>query len=145
MADHVDIVFDGPPGPESGRFIEAEDADGKSIKFGEWIERADGRWALRITAADFRSHAASWTSPRYRQPWTGWQSASGERGRAMVASVSCRGHLRSFTFRFSTDIEAPCLAPRAARHGSLHLLGTLGRYRLPIHVGHADCADMAWS
>ena len=54
MADHVDIVFDGPPGPESGRFIEAEDADGKSIKFGEWLERADGRWVLRITAADFQ-------------------------------------------------------------------------------------------
>ena len=54
MADQVDIVFDGPPGPESGRFIEAEDADGKSIKFGEWLERADGRWVLRITAADFQ-------------------------------------------------------------------------------------------
>ena len=54
MADHVDIVFDGPPGPEPGRFIEVEDATGKSIAFGEWIERADGRWALRITDADFQ-------------------------------------------------------------------------------------------
>ena len=54
MADHIDIVFDGPPGPESGRFVEAEDANGKSIRFGQWIERVDGRWVLRITAADFR-------------------------------------------------------------------------------------------
>jgi hypothetical protein len=54
MADHVDIVFDGPPGPEGNRFIEVEDANGKSIAFGEWIERKDGRWVLRITAADLQ-------------------------------------------------------------------------------------------
>jgi len=53
MSDHVDIVFDGPPGPESGRFVEVEDATGKSITFGQWIEREDGRWVLRITAGDF--------------------------------------------------------------------------------------------
>lgn len=57
---HVDIVFDGPPGPEAGRFIEVEDAAGNSIKLGEWIERAErvppgyksrrtpSRWVLRI-------------------------------------------------------------------------------------------------
>ena len=54
MADHVDIVFDGPPGPEGNRFIEVEDSNGKSIPFGEWIERKDGRWVLRITAADLQ-------------------------------------------------------------------------------------------
>src|SRR2546421_2894878 len=54
MADHIDIDFDGPPGPEGNRFIEVEDASGKSIAFGEWIERKDGRWVLRITAGDFR-------------------------------------------------------------------------------------------
>ena len=54
MADHVDIVFDGPPGPEGNRFIEVEDSNGKSIAFGEWIERKDGRWVLRITAADLQ-------------------------------------------------------------------------------------------
>jgi len=51
---HVDIVFDGPPGPEGNRFIEVEDASGRSIAFGEWIERQDRRWVLRITAADFQ-------------------------------------------------------------------------------------------
>jgi len=54
MADHIDIVFDGPPGPEGNRFIEVEDASGRSIALGEWIERQDRRWVLRITAADFQ-------------------------------------------------------------------------------------------
>ena len=45
----VNIVFDRPPGPESCRFVEVETDQGKSIKLGEWIERPDGLWALRIT------------------------------------------------------------------------------------------------
>jgi hypothetical protein len=44
----VDIVFDGPPGPESGRFVEVEDMEGASISYGEWVKRPDGLWALRI-------------------------------------------------------------------------------------------------
>lgn len=47
-ADHIDVVFDGPPGPEAGRFVEVEDSTGASISMGEWIERDDGYWALRI-------------------------------------------------------------------------------------------------
>jgi hypothetical protein len=50
---YVDIVFDGPPGPESGQFVEVEDAGGTSIRFGHWIERSDGRWVLRISPGDF--------------------------------------------------------------------------------------------
>jgi len=46
----INIVFDGPPGPESGRFVEVETDDGKSINAGQWIERSDGFWVLRITA-----------------------------------------------------------------------------------------------
>jgi hypothetical protein len=49
MSDFVDIVFDGPPGPVSGRFIEVEDAKGRSVRFGEWIERGEGQWVT----ADF--------------------------------------------------------------------------------------------
>lgn len=44
----IDIVFDGPPGPTAGRFVEVEDEFGASIGVGEWIERDDGFWALRI-------------------------------------------------------------------------------------------------
>jgi len=45
----INIVFDGAPGPESGRFVEVEDDAGVSIRIGEWIERRDGFWVLRIT------------------------------------------------------------------------------------------------
>lgn len=49
----IDIVFDGPPGPEAGRFVEVENKAGASIGVGHWIERGDGMWALRIpTTAD---------------------------------------------------------------------------------------------
>lgn len=44
----VNVVFDGPPGPVSGRFIETEDLDGKGVGVGEWVELEGGRWALQI-------------------------------------------------------------------------------------------------
>jgi hypothetical protein len=44
----VDIVFDGPPSHKSGRFVEVEDQDGKSIRAGKWIHRSDGYWALQL-------------------------------------------------------------------------------------------------
>ena len=46
----INIVFDGPPSHESGRFVEVEDDSGRGIKCGEWSERPDGFWALRIEA-----------------------------------------------------------------------------------------------
>ena len=49
MGKAIDIVFDGPPGPVPGRFVEVE-FDGASIKFGEWEERADGFWVLKLDA-----------------------------------------------------------------------------------------------
>ena len=42
------IVFDGPPGPEAGRFVEVEDEHGKSITAGEWRQRPDQLWELVI-------------------------------------------------------------------------------------------------
>jgi hypothetical protein len=45
----INIVFDGPPGPEAGRFVEVETDNGASIKIGTWVKREDGWWALRIT------------------------------------------------------------------------------------------------
>lgn len=46
--NYIDVVFDGPPSHESGRFVEVEDPAGKSISAGEWIDRGNGLWALRI-------------------------------------------------------------------------------------------------
>ena len=48
MNKHIDLVFDGPPSHESGRFVEGENSEGVSLNFGEWIERPDGYWILRI-------------------------------------------------------------------------------------------------
>jgi hypothetical protein len=45
---HIDIVFDREPGPVAPRFVEAEDANGRSIKVGDWVQRDDGYWALRL-------------------------------------------------------------------------------------------------
>lgn len=45
---HIEIVFDGPPGPNAGRFVEVEDQAGRSICIGRWLKREDGFWALRI-------------------------------------------------------------------------------------------------
>lgn len=53
--NYIDIVFDGPPSHESGRFVEVEDANGASIRVGEWVERSDGYWALRLPHADDRN------------------------------------------------------------------------------------------
>jgi len=44
------IVFDGPPGPEAGRFVEVEDTEGRSVNAGEWRERTDGLWELSLHA-----------------------------------------------------------------------------------------------
>lgn len=46
--EQLDIVFDGPPGPEAGRFVEVETTDGRSVRVGEWRERDDKFWVLRI-------------------------------------------------------------------------------------------------
>ena len=49
----LNIIFDGPPGHDAGRFVEVETDDGRGVGAGTWIERANGMWALRITADDF--------------------------------------------------------------------------------------------
>ena len=48
QASAVHLLFDGQPGPECGRFVEAEDPTGKSINAGEWSQRPDGYWQLVI-------------------------------------------------------------------------------------------------
>lgn len=62
-AAEIAIVFDGPPGSESGRFVEVE-IDGRGVALGRW-EKVDAfaspasdkvelvpRWELRFTLAD---------------------------------------------------------------------------------------------
>ena len=47
-AEALNVIFDGPPGPTAGRFVEVETDDGRSVRAGEWIKRDDGLWSLRI-------------------------------------------------------------------------------------------------
>lgn len=44
----IDVVFDGPPSAESGRFVEVENAQGQSINIGQWVDRGDGYRVLRL-------------------------------------------------------------------------------------------------
>jgi len=61
MTSEYHILFDGPPGHEAGRFVEVNDASGKSIHAGEWVERADGLWELVITVPTQDQLNAAWT------------------------------------------------------------------------------------
>jgi hypothetical protein len=51
MTEYIDIVFNGPPGPQAPQFVEVENEQGASIRVGTWIDRDDGYWALRLTPA----------------------------------------------------------------------------------------------
>ncbi|RTL23897.1 MAG: hypothetical protein EKK55_12435 [Rhodocyclaceae bacterium] len=47
--DTIDIVFDAfPNGEKAPGFVEVEDATGRSIDIGEWLQREDGTIALRL-------------------------------------------------------------------------------------------------
>lgn len=64
--EYIDIVFDGEPGPDAPRFVEAEDPNRWSVKVGRRLQRDDGYWVLRITPAD--TAQALYQMPRK----TGW-------------------------------------------------------------------------
>lgn len=51
MSDKVYVIFDGPPGHDSGEFIEVEDETGMSIKPGDLGEMA---WSKAKTAGYYR-------------------------------------------------------------------------------------------
>ena len=70
--NYVDIVFDGPPEADAGQFVEVEDATGASVKFGEWVEREDGYWVLRIPASQtptYGERGALLIAPRETWGW----------------------------------------------------------------------------
>lgn len=54
---YIDILFDGPPSHQAGRFVEVENERGQSINAGTWLSpsdtedddgKSDGFWRLRI-------------------------------------------------------------------------------------------------
>lgn len=44
----INLIFDNPPSPKLPGFIEAENDKGHSINVGEWTQRPDKTWCLRI-------------------------------------------------------------------------------------------------
>lgn len=46
VAEPLYIVFDGPSGHESGRFVEVENADGEGRSVGEWEQHGERSWRL---------------------------------------------------------------------------------------------------
>ncbi len=47
----INLIFDGPPAHDGPRLVEVETDDGRAIDIndlGEWLDRGDGHWALRI-------------------------------------------------------------------------------------------------
>jgi len=69
---YVDIVFDGPPGQESGRFVEVEDPNSKSVRFGKWIDLGEGHWALRIPNHEEEITALRAQVKNLQQELRGW-------------------------------------------------------------------------
>jgi hypothetical protein len=50
VGGYVDLVFSGPPDHEPPQFVEVEDEQGRSVRYGEWVQRDDGAWVLRVPA-----------------------------------------------------------------------------------------------
>ena len=95
MSKYIDIVFDGPPSHQSGRFVESEDDTGASIRAGEWIEDGD-LWRLRIpNPADeierLTAEVAQLKADRERLVREGWKEGF---WRAMN-SVATGGEIRT--------------------------------------------------
>lgn len=55
MIKEINVIFDGPPGHHSGRFIDIEDENGRSLCIGKWIPDGESGlfWKLRFTPLDF--------------------------------------------------------------------------------------------
>jgi len=60
MRSDIFIRFDGPPGPDAPRFIEAEDCEGRSIVVGRWQRDPQNQeqWFLIIPAGGSQEEAA---------------------------------------------------------------------------------------
>lgn len=67
LGEHIDIVFDGGPSHQSGRFVEVENIYGESRKIGTWINRGDGYWALRLSAVSMCESHDSGDVGEYRE------------------------------------------------------------------------------
>lgn len=107
MMEYLDIVFDGPPGPVSGRFVGVEKPNGVSMSAGVWLEDEliDGRWRLRIKPnifwdeptgnagvdATISKWAQTWSCDNYMPPLTCLTAPSTETGRCDQCQARAEG------------------------------------------------------
>jgi len=49
------VLFDGPPGPTAGRFVEVEDHAGRPIRVGNWHQRPGTSYWELVIAPDFKA------------------------------------------------------------------------------------------
>jgi len=49
--EYIDVLFDGPPSLDM-RLVEVEDPSKGGVKVGEWVDRGEGLWALRIRPSE---------------------------------------------------------------------------------------------
>ena len=96
MGQYIDIVFDG----WVGRFVEVEDANGKSIRVGQWIERKDGKWVLRIKREDFTDDGKDKAAQSMGQ--------RGGKARARVLSAKRRKEIAKENLRDGRDHQRYC-------------------------------------
>jgi hypothetical protein len=64
----IHVVFDGPPGPVAGRFVETETPEGNGVGVGTWVPRLDGWWALRIVVDAASVHDGKSATPEPAEP-----------------------------------------------------------------------------
>jgi hypothetical protein len=89
MTRFVDIVHTAPPGGDSSSsFVEVEDEDGRSMKLGEWVERQDGTWALRV----YRHHfEVAMPEPPLERCWPDTGAPCGREGCPEACEPERRG------------------------------------------------------
>ena len=63
------ILFDGPPGPEAGRFVEVENEQGASVRAGEWTAEEWTKVAVRRMRAAGGGLSEAEVRQRYPQYW----------------------------------------------------------------------------
>lgn len=97
---HYDVVFDGPPGPDGGRFVEVEREDGSSFQLGDWLQRSDGRWVLRVRCSiDLGELLATQAGLQEAMGWPGGTGEWGAKENLLHAMVEVTEALRELNFK----------------------------------------------
>lgn len=116
----IRIVFDGPPGPEGGRFVEVENEHGKSISVGTWESSqaftGPKYWHLvlddptEIAALRARVDDIEVLLAKAREVIQ-WMSGSADFGKAGIAGIGWATHgrvvLAELTAALRRDGETP--------------------------------------